>query len=293
MFSFEDKRRVIGCILSIGFALVLFYIIANTEITLFFTDPVNISEGNFDPEKHGPENVVSLTVDEVYGEYSKTVTERHYRHRRTRYVKVTYYYYYVPVIGENGETYIICVKTEKNEDLSKLNAIFEMDSAGNIPDNIDMSFDVNMEGEMKKASEGVHSLMLKEIRRLGLYENEQELQEHVLPYVFRPVEEIDSRMSAGFAIICGLVVGCAIIYYIIRSRKSKKLKAIAAKSFISEKKDCVKIGEFPVKREHLEDINRYITNNEEDKAVERLCHRFRIEEYEAREIISDWYSYYK
>lgn len=291
MFSFEDKRRVIGYILSVGFGLVLFYIFANTEIKLFFTDPVNISEGNFDPDKHGPEKVVSLTVNQVYGERSKTVREKRYvRRGHTRYVDVTYYYYYVPIIGENGETYIICVKTEKNEDLSKLNAIFVMDKAGNIPDNIDMSFDVNMEGEMKKASDEVHGVMLTSIRLLGLYETEEELREHVLPYVFKPIKGEDSRESAGVAIIAALVIGCAIVYYLVRSKKSK---VIAANSYIPEKKDCVKIGAFPVKRDHLEDINRYITNNEEDKAVEQLCRRFRIEEYEAKEIIADWYSYYK
>ncbi len=285
MFSFEDKRRVIGSTLALMFGLIIFYILVNAEIKLFFTDPVNISKGNFDPEKYGPGKLVSLTVDEVYGEYSRTVTERHHR----RYVKVTYYYYYVPVIGENGETYIICVKTKKNDDLTKLATIFKMESAGNIPDNIDMSFDVNMEGKMKKSSEGVHSLMLKEIRRLGLYENEQELQEHVLPYVFRPVGGEDSNESAVIAIFCLLLIVSSVVYYIIRSRKSK-IKV--SKNMVPISEDTVKIGNFVAKRSHLDDINKYISNNQDDEAIEQLCRRFRLEEHEARRIVLDWYSYY-
>ena len=61
---------------------------------------------------------------------------------------------------------------------------------------------------------------------------------------------------------------------------------------VDTSEDTVKIGNFVAKRSHLEDINKYISNNQDDQAIEQLCRRFRLEEDEARSIVLDWYSYY-
>lgn len=288
---YPDKDKLWNDLVFNGVAVVIFLFITWKAIALLFYNPVDISNGNFDKDKHLVGTNVSITVDEVYGKQKYTYTTRYKRAgskvRRNR--KVTDYYYYVAVTDKAGETYILCVKTKENKELAAMDNIFELNK-NSTSQKLRYNSEVYFEGTLKSIPLNVYGEMQREIRQLGIYANDEELGKHVLPYELVLVEKNKSKLYLFFGVGFLIIFICSYRAY----KRAMKRIAISKKAqypIVGE--DQMKIGKFVVKCSLVSDINEYIINNEDDKAIEELSRRFKLDEDDARILIADWYAHYK
>ena len=288
---YPDKDRLWNNLVFDGLAVVITIFFCWKSIALLFYNPADISNGNFDKEKHIVGKNVSITVDEVYGKQKYTYNQSYRRpgSKVRRHREVTDYYYYVAVTDKAGEIYILCVKTKENKDLAAMDNIFELNK-NSTTQKLKYSSEVYFEGTLKSISINVYSEMQREIRELGIYASDEELGKHVLPYQLVLVEKRESKLYLFYGIAFLMIFICSYRAY----KRAMKRIAISKKvQYPIVGEDQMKIGKFVVKCKLVSDINEYIINNEDDKAIEELCRRFKLDEDDARILIADWYAHYK
>ena len=289
MFEAKDKRKARIAFFACLIPFVMFTIVTVRTIIIYSGEPKDMNSSNFDMKSHGTGGYVCSNVTQVYGhqEHTYTETTRDSKGRKTTYT-YTDYYYYIPVSGKQGQTYYICAKYPKNQDLNLMEIVTKFNSTSDTG-GLATTYSIYIDGTIGKLSSDIYNKMVQDFVDAGIFANQRQAKKYVLPYVIESAGKHSLPLNIG--IVIGLFIGTVISGMYYRNAVKKSMIKVDD-DVVSNSAAGVKIGSITVKPGQLDYINEYISQGRDDIVIKELQEKYGVDVVEARNIVNDWYAYY-
>lgn len=285
------KVAIIFSILLIGFTFM-----AAKLVYLSFQEPVDIYDISFNISEHGTGGHIETTLDYVLDNCAYMTTTNTTNGVETS--SSTDYYYIIPINGKDDDDYYICV--EVDEDESSLYDTLVDNTWEYIESGDYTCFDTyaDFAGTLDDLDDEIYGYMVEWFEEAEVYETDAELKEHVLPIVLKPMH-YDS--ATAYIIIFLVLLALTILFwalFFIKRSKNKANEAQAQAQFQAqfpgqEYGQYVVINGVSYPKSSMAHINAYVEHHENVVAIKELREMTGLSLEESKNVIDNWFMYYK
>lgn len=276
--------------LILGIVMILF---SWDTILYSFYEPVDIYEEGYDFVEAGKGGHIDTTLYASLDAAASLTTTSTRRGRTTS--STTNYYYIVPVYDAEGDVYFVCVEVSEHDKKPYDDLVdatwdyFEDETAEDINHP-----GIKFTGTAKKLDDEVYEYMKDWFEEAEWFENDADIDKYVLQI---SLEERNFAGRNGMIIAIVVLLGLAILFFVLGKKREKKLEAEEEAfrqqvQFVNNDEVYINlpVGSYP--RSQLARVDAFLSGGEKVQAIAALREVTGCGLAEGKEIVDNWFKYY-
>lgn len=261
------------------FLSVMFGVSSYKEIIIAFSEPVDI---NVDyPKDYTNVKAVETQIDMLLDTFA--VEESTTTNRLGIVTNKSYSYYYIMPVHVEGEeeTYYVGLRASEMQKI-----IYDriVQATWSYLNGESVRGYTDFQGGFVEMTEGEYSYFKEWFRDMNYFEGSVELNKYALPLLLKTIN-YDNMKKLAYGVAIGFAI--SIFLLLLSFCPEKKNRPVRPK------KEVITINGVNYRTYDLEKINKLVEKKQRGKAIKELMAIAKIDENVARDVVFDWYSYWR